>query len=312
MTGPVEVIEGFAALPDAATGGVAALGNFDGVHRGHLSVLETAAALAAETGSALVAACFKPHPRRYFAPDSPPFRLQSDNQRARALAAAGAVRVHLIPFGPETAAMSPEVFARDVLAEGLKLNGVVTGGDFRFGKDRAGGADDLAGLGAALGFEARAAEEVAGRGGKISSTLIREAIQDGAPERARDLLGRPFAIEGVVAKGDQRGRTIGFPTANVGLGDYVRPKFGVYAVTAHLADGRAVPGVANIGKRPTVSGLDARLEAHLFDFQADLYGETIEVALEAFIRPETKFDGLDALKAQIAKDSAKAREVLGA
>ncbi len=312
MARTVEVIEGYAALAETATGGVAALGNFDGVHRGHLAVLNTAAALAAKIGAPLVAACFKPHPRRYFAPDSPPFRLHSDAQRARALAQAGAARVHLIPFGPETAAMSPEAFTRDVLAQGLKLDGVVTGGDFRFGKDRAGGADDLARLGGAFGFEARAAEEVAGEGGKISSTQIREAIQAGAPERARDLLGRPFAIEGVVAKGDQRGRTIGFPTANVALGDYVRPKFGVYAVRARLADGRTVPGVANIGRRPTVAGLDARLEAHLFDFAADLYGETVEVALEAFIRPETKFDGLDALKAQIAKDSAKARQVLGA
>ncbi|PWE16937.1 bifunctional riboflavin kinase/FMN adenylyltransferase [Marinicauda salina] len=308
-----EIIEGYADLPAAARGGVAALGNFDGVHRGHRAVLDAAAALAAERGTVAVAAVFKPHPRRYFRPDIAPFRLMSDAQRARALAAAGAARIHVIPFGPELAAMSPEAFARDVLAGGLGLDGVVTGGDFRFGKDRAGDAAMLATLGERHGFTARAAPEVDDADGtKISSTAIREALGRGEPETAARLLGGAWRIEGVVARGDERGRTLGFPTANIGLGDYVRPRFGVYAVRATVPGRDApVPGVANIGRRPTVDGEDERLEVHLFDFEGDLYGSTLEVAIEHFIRPETKFDGLDALKRQIAADSEQARARLG-
>ncbi|MEO1039314.1 MAG: bifunctional riboflavin kinase/FAD synthetase [Pseudomonadota bacterium] len=297
-------------LPDAHRGGVAALGNFDGVHKGHMAVLETARTLAVELDVELVAAVFRPHPRRYFQPDAPPFRLQSDAQRVRALAAAGARRVHAIPFGPDMAAMSPETFCHAVLAEGLGLAGVVTGPDFRFGKGRAGDVGQLAELGERFGFTVRAADELALDGGRVSSTGVREALMTGEPERASALLGRPFAIEGVVSKGDQRGRHLGFPTANIPLGDYVRPRFGVYAVTAKRGDDAPIKGVANLGVRPTVEGEEARLEAHLFDFSGDLYGETLEVALQAFIRPERKFDGLDALKAQIGADSDQARALL--
>ena len=306
-----DIVEGYLALDPALKGGVAALGNFDGVHRGHAAVLETARTLAGELGVATVAAVFKPHPRRYFRPDTLPFRLMSDGQRIRALGEAGAVRVHHIPFGPELAAMSPEAFARDVLKEGLGLDGIVTGADFRFGRDRAGDAQALRGLGERFGFVARTAPEIAEGQEKISSTAIRAALEAGDPRRAADLLGRPWAVEGVVTRGDQRGRVLGFPTANLSLGDYQRPKFGVYAVRARVpGEGGWRDGVANVGRRPTVAGTEERLEVHLFDFAGDLYGRMLEVAFERFIRPERKFDGLDALKAQIAADSETAREML--
>jgi riboflavin kinase/FMN adenylyltransferase len=296
------------------TGGVAAMGNFDGVHAGHRAVIATASELASSLSAPLVAAVFKPHPRRYFRPDTAPFRLMSDAQRVRALKEAGCARIYAIAFGPDLAAMSPEDFARDVIAGELKLDGVVTGPDFRFGKGRAGTADDLKALGERHGFTAATAPEFTAQaaGGKVSSTAIREALIAGDPVRAASMLGRPWAVEGLVARGDQRGRTLGFPTANISLGEYQRPKFGVYAVRAQIeGEKRLIPGVANIGRRPTVDGTDERVEAHLFDFSGDLYGRTVEVRVERFIRAERRFDGLDALKAQIGKDSEAARALLG-
>lgn len=298
--------------PGPARGSVAALGNFDGVHEGHRAVLAHAATLAARLEAPVSAAVFKPHPRRYFKPDAAPFRLMSDPQRERALEAAGAAHVFAIPFDRELASMTPEAFVERVLAGRLGLAGLVTGADFRFGKDRAGGADALRTIGAAFGIIAETAPEVRAGACKVSSTRVREALQAGEPERAAALLGRPFAIEGEVVAGDRRGRTLGFPTANIPLGDYLRPAFGVYAVRARV-DGEGVwrPGVANLGRRPTVDGTDERLETHLFDFEGDLYGRTLEVALEAFLRGERRFDGLEALRAQIAADSARARARLG-
>ena len=306
------VFHGYTDLPDAARGAVAALGNFDGVHRGHRAVIETACALGRDLDAPCAAAVFSPHPRTVFQPDAPPFALMTDGQRARALKAAGVGAVFHIPFDRAMAAMTPEQFVRDVLAEGLGLKGVVTGADFCFGKDRAGDAEALKALGARYGVTARIADAVKidGAPDKISSSTVRAALRDGDARAAAGLLGRPFAIEGVVSQGDQRGRLLGFPTANIALGEYLRPKFGVYAVIAHLPDGRTVPGVANLGSRPTVDGTEARLEAHLFDFEGDLYGQQLEVELIDFIRPEQKFDGLDALTAQIAADSAMARKML--
>ena len=307
------VYHGYSDLPDLSRGCVAALGNFDGVHRGHRAVIETACAFAKSLDAPCAAAVFAPHPRQVFAPDAPPFLLMSDSQRVRALKAAGAEAVFHIPFSRDMAAMTPEVFVRDVLADGLGLKGVVTGADFCFGKDRAGDAEALKTLGERYGVAVKIADAVnlEDASGKISSTNVRSALREGDVKTAAALLDRPFAIEGEVSQGDQRGRLLGFPTANIALGEYLRPKFGVYAVRAHLPSGRTVPGVANLGSRPTVNGTEARLEAHLFDFSGDLYGQVLEVELIDFIRPEQKFDGLDALKAQIAADSATAREILG-
>lgn len=302
------------------TGGAAAMGNFDGVHLGHRAVIDAAVALAVALGVPPVAAVFSPHPRRYFRPDTEPFRLMNDAQRVRALKAVGLARVYTIAFGPDLAAMSPEDFAGAVIKGELDLDGVVTGPDFRFGKGRAGRAQDLASLGERYGFAARIADELtadeltgeaAPGGTKISSTAIREALIAGDPVRAGRMMGRAWAIEGIVSRGDQRGRTLGFPTANIALGAYQRPRFGVYAVTARIEGTPGVlRGVANIGRRPTVQGAEERLEAHLFDFAGDLYGRTVEVSVAHFIRDERKFDGLDALTAQIGEDSAAARALL--
>ncbi len=310
----MQIFHGYTGLPDTARGAVAALGNFDGVHIGHQAVITQAAILARQLDAPAGAAVFSPHPRRVFQPGGEPFALMSDAQRVRALGEAGARLVHHIPFDRALAAMTPERFVADVLDEGLGLKGVVTGADFCFGKDRAGNAQTLKSLGAARGLTVAIAEPVSAgaHDGKVSSSDVRQALGDGDPGRAAALLGRPFAIEGVVVEGDRRGRTLGFPTANVALGDYVRPAFGVYAVRVDLGGGEAAPGVANIGRRPTVEGLEARLEVHLFDVSADLYGRVMSCALIAFLRPERRFDGLDALKAQIAADCEAARRQLGA
>lgn len=310
----MQIFHGYTRLPDTARGGVAALGNFDGVHLGHQAVMGEAAALARRLSAPAAAAVFSPHPRRVFQPDGEPFALMSDAQRVRALGEAGAQLVHHIPFDRALAAMTPERFVAEVLDDGLGLKGVVTGADFCFGKDRAGNAKVLKSLGEARGMTVAVADPVGAdaKTGKISSSDARQALRDGDPERAAALMGRPFAIEGAVVEGDRRGRTLGFPTANVALGDYVRPAFGVYAVRVDLGGGETVAGVANIGRRPTVDGTQARLEVHLFDVSADLYGRVISCALIAFLRAEQRFDGLDALKAQIAADCEAARRRLGA
>lgn len=309
----MQVFHGYTGLPDTARGAVAALGNFDGVHLGHQAVMAQAADLARTLDAPAAAAVFTPHPRRVFQPEGEPFALMNDIQRVRALGQAGAALVHHIPFDRALAAMTPERFVAEVLDEGLGLKGVVTGVDFCFGKDRAGNAKVLKALGAARGLTVAIADPVTAKAqaGKISSSDVRQALRDGDPTRAAALLGRPFAIEGKVAEGDRRGRTLGFPTANVALDAYVRPAFGVYAVRVDLGGGDAVSGVANIGRRPTVDGAEARLEVHLFDVNADLYGRVISCALIAFLRAEQRFDGLEALKAQIAKDCETARRKLG-
>lgn len=296
-------------------GGVAALGNFDGVHAGHRAVLDQTRLLAQSVGAEPVAAVFSPHPRRLFRADEPPFRLMNDAQRERALLAAGAVRVHTIRFDAALAAMTPEAFVREILVGELALQGVVTGADFCFGKGRAGNAATLRELGGkyglAVGIAATLVSDRLSDRAKFSSSAVRHALREGDVETAAGLLGRPWAIEGEVAHGDKRGRTIGFPTANIALGEYLRPKAGVYAVRARLpGQDKAVGGVANIGRRPTVDGTEERLEVFFLDFSGDLYGQTIEVELIGFIREERRFDGLDALKAQIALDSEKARALL--
>ncbi|MEM9170856.1 MAG: bifunctional riboflavin kinase/FAD synthetase [Pseudomonadota bacterium] len=290
----------------------AAIGNFDGVHRGHRALLDATATAARSADAALGAAVFEPHPRRFFQPDAPAFLLTTAEERARLLNDAGASRVLTIPFDAPLAAMTPRAFVFDILRERLGLAGVAAGADFRFGKDRAGDAQALARLAAEAGLQALIVDPVAAAGAaddKIGSSAVRAALRDGAPDRACALLGRSWTVSGVVQEGRRLGRTLGFPTANLALGDLVEPKYGVYAVTADC-DGTRCAGVANFGRRPTLGDTAPLLETHLFDFDGDLYGRALTVALEHFIRPEMKFDGVEALKNRIAEDVAAARALM--
>ena len=308
---PLKLIHGWQGLDAADRGAALALGNFDGVHRGHQQVIAGAARAAGALRAPLGVVTFEPHPRRWFQPDAAPFRLMTLAQQARALDALGVDRLHVLPFEAELAGMSDEAFARQVLHDGLGARHVAAGFDITFGAGRSGDPESLVRYGAALGFSVSTTPRIdAPDGVKLSSSAIREALGAGDPARAAAILGRPFAVEGVVQHGDKRGRTIGFPTANIPLGDYVRPAFGVYATRSRLPDGREVPGVANLGRRPTVDGTEERLEVWLFDFAEDLYGQTLDTDLVAFLRPEQKFAGLDALKAQIAADAKAARSLL--
>jgi riboflavin kinase/FMN adenylyltransferase len=296
-------------LPQDARGATVALGNFDGVHLGHASVIR--AAHAARPDAPLAVLTFEPHPREVFRPDDPPFRLTLSAERADALAGLGVGLLYELPFNHDFSLMTAEQFVSAVLHAGLGARHLVSGQDFAFGHRRGGNTDFLAGRAEALGMGLTLVPPVTDAQGPLSSTRIRRALQDGYPERATAELGRPWTIRGNVSHGDKRGRTIGFPTANVPLGRHLEPARGVYAVTVRLADATLHKGVANIGRRPTVNqGTESRLEVNLFDFSGDLYDTEITVALHSYIRAEVKFSGLDALKAQIAADAAEARSIL--
>lgn len=299
------------SVPPGARGASLALGNFDGVHRGHQAVVAAAAA----HDLALMAAVFEPHPRRFFRPDAPPFLLQTSAQRARALAELGVVVLHEIRFDRALADMTDAAFVQDILVARLGVKHVAVGFDFRFGHDRMGDGASLKRLCAAAGVTVDIVDAVddTRHEGKVSSTAVREALQAGDPATAADLLGRPWAIEGVVIDGFKRARGIGFPTANVGLGDYVRPLYGVYATMTDVGDGQWRAGVSNCGVKPTVGGVaEPLLETHIFDFDGDLYGKRAETRLLHFLRPEQKFENFEALTKQIAEDSAHARRLLSA
>jgi riboflavin kinase/FMN adenylyltransferase len=307
----MRIIRDWRGLAADETGAAVALGNFDGVHRGHQAVI-AAAREAADTGAPLGVVTFDPHPRRYFQPDAAPFRLMTAGQQARALASLGVDLLYVLPFDADMVAMSARTFAREVLSDGLGVAHVAAGFDFTFGAKRSGDANALRALGDEFGFGVSIAPPLADETGyKISSSAVRQALEQGHPERAADLLGRPFAIEGVVEEGRKLGRTLGFPTANVELGRYLRPRLGVYATRTRLADGRVVNGVANIGRNPAAGLVEPRLEVWLFDFDGDLYGQTIETELVAFQRPERDFDSLEALTAQVMADAEEARRILG-
>lgn len=294
------------AMPERWRGGVIALGNFDGFHKGHQAVVERAIAEARAKGVPALVATFDPHPVRLFVPDAPPFRLTTLNQRARLFAAAGADAMVVLPFTRELAALKAEEFVAQRLAG---LSGVVTGEDFTFGKGRGGNVEVLAELGTKYGFGAEAVAPVTD-GEIISSSRIREALQAGDCGTATRLLTRPFAVEGMVQHGDKNGRLLGYPTANIDMGPYLRPRYGVYAVRAKLPDGRVLDGAANLGIRPQFEPPKELLEPYFFDFAGDLYGQTIEVEFHAYVRPEARFDGLEALTAQIANDCENAKLVL--
>jgi riboflavin kinase/FMN adenylyltransferase len=307
----MERFSGDAALPERLKGGVAALGNFDGFHTGHQAVVGRALELARERGGPGVVVTFDPHPATLFRPHAPPFMLTTTDQKLELLEAFGVDAAVVLRFDRALAALTPEEFVARFLASRFGLKGVVTGEDFTFGKGAAGDTGTLKTLGEAHGFAAEAVAPVRDTGeAVISSTRIRAALQAGHCQEAAALMGRPFTIRGTVEHGDKRGRTIGVPTANIALGNYVRPAFGVYAVRARLEGGRKLDGVANLGTRPMFEPPKELLEVHLFDFDGDLYGRTLDTELVKYLRPEWKLEGLAALKAQIAKDAAEARAVL--
>ncbi|QZD91656.1 bifunctional riboflavin kinase/FAD synthetase [Qipengyuania xiapuensis] len=300
-------------LPESLRGAIIALGNFDGFHLGHQTVAKEAIDWARAEGRPSIIATFDPHPVRFFKPDAAPFRLTTLEQRQELYLAAGATAMLVFHFDGELAGTTAEDFVRVLLAEKLGVKGVVTGGDFTFGKARGGNFEKLVELGKEVGIEARAVDPVMDGGAPVSSSRVREALREGDPQEAARLLTRPFAIRGVVQHGDKRGREIGYPTANLSIEHYLRPKYGIYAVTGRiLSTGQELKGAANIGVRPQFEPPKELLEPYFFDFSGDLYGQEIEVAFHHFLRGEAKFDSLDDLIAQMEKDCEKARHLLSA
>lgn len=294
-------------------GAVAAIGNFDGVHLGHMAVIEAARTRAAAAGKPLGILTFEPHPREVFTPGAPPFRLMNAAAKANRLEKLGVDILYEIPFSKALAALTAEEFATDVLAQGLGLSEVLVGSDFCFGKGRTGTTEDLVRLGAALGFSTHVVPLKSFDGRDVSSTRIREALAQGRPGDAAEMLGHFHRIEGEIIQGDQRGRELGYPTANMSIEGLHPPRFGVYAVSVDVLDGPhkgRYDGVASLGVRPMFGANLPNFETHIFDFKGDLYGATLSVALVEFLRPEATFDGIGALVTQMDADSAKAREIL--
>ncbi|HKF70838.1 MAG TPA: bifunctional riboflavin kinase/FAD synthetase [Stellaceae bacterium] len=305
-----------AVLEPADRGSVVAIGNFDGVHKGHQIVIGRAAETARGLGAPLSVLTFEPHPYHVFHPEAPPFRLTPFRAKAHHIEALGVDLLFVLPFDLNFSKVSADDFVRTLIVEGLAARHAVVGYDFHFGHQRGGTPEVLRKLGQRWGFGVTVVAPLGVASGTVySSTRIRQQLTAGQVRDAAILLGRPFEIDGRVELGDRRGRTIGFPTANLRLGDTIRPAGGVYAVRVQI-EGETPPrwrdGVANLGTRPTVGGTDLRLEAHLFDFADDLYGKHLRVALIEHLRPERKFAGLDELKAQIAADAAQAQAILAA
>ncbi|MBF9034154.1 bifunctional riboflavin kinase/FAD synthetase [Rhodobacterales bacterium HKCCE2091] len=292
----------------ALRGASAAIGNFDGVHLGHQRVIDLA-----RGDAPLGIVTFEPHPREYFAPDAPPFRLMNAEARAHRLEKLGVEILFELPFDHRLSGLTAESFAREVLSGALGLSHVVVGADFCFGKGRQGNAALLRDWGPDLGFAVTVAELLSGEDGAVSSTRIRNALTDGRPRDAAAMLGHWHRIEGPVLHGEKRGRELGYPTINMALDGLHLPKLGVYAVYADVLDGAhkgSYRGVASLGVRPMFGGEVPNLETFLFDFSGDLYAADVSVALVEYLRPEARFDGLDALIAQMDADSAQARAIL--
>ncbi len=311
----MHVFRHFENLPDEVRGASVAVGNFDGVHLGHQAVIGEAGRVARDQGIPWAVLSFEPHPRSLFTTNQEPFRLTPFRIKARHVEALGVDNMIILHFDHEFAGLSADDFVKKVLVKGLGARHVVSGYDFVFGHKRAGNCELLLHKGKEEGFDFTCVSAVDDGETIYSSTRVRRCLKAGDPRGAANLLGRPFEIEGRVEHGDARGRTIGFPTANLHLGEYLRPALGVYAVRAGIdegADTRWLEGVANFGNRPTFDKKDTIFEVHLFDFDDDLYGRHLRIALVDFLREEKKFDGLDDLKAQIALDSNNARQILAA
>jgi riboflavin kinase/FMN adenylyltransferase len=300
-------------VPDALRGAIIALGNFDGFHKGHQAVAGEAISWAHAEGRPSIIATFDPHPVRFFKPDVPPFRLTTLEQRQELYLAAGATAMLVFHFDSELAGTSAEDFITEILIDRFGAHGVVTGGDFTFGQGAKGNVELLRSFGGANGLQSRVVDVVEDDSETVSSSRIREALRDGDPQLAAKLLTRPFAIRGIVEHGDKRGRELGYPTANLVIDNYLRPKYGIYAVTGRiLSTGEMLEGAASVGIRPQFEPPKELLEPYFFDFSGDLYGQEIEVAFHHFLRGEAKFDSLDELTAQMEKDCAQAQRLLSA
>ncbi len=302
----MQIITSLESLPMHLSGAIVAIGNFDGVHLGHQQVIQQAIAFAHEQGRAAGVLTFSPHPRQILSPDCAPFRLSRDSQRSALFAALGVDAAYILPFTQTFADYNPTQFVEHILVEKLQVGGVVVGYDFVFGCKRQGNTKTLEHLGLQHGFNVHMLDPVYdGARHLYSSSSIRHALREGRLDMAAEGLGRPWEVSGVVINGDQRGRTIGFPTANIAMDDYVALKHGVYQVTVQLPDGGWHAGIANIGVRPTVQhGTTPLLEVHLLHFSGDLYGQTLQVRFQRFLRPEQQFASLEALKEQIVADIA--------
>jgi riboflavin kinase / FMN adenylyltransferase len=312
----MRIIRDYTYVDAADRGASAAIGNFDGVHLGHRSVLDMARKAGEAIGAPLGVMTFEPHPRQYFAPDAPPFRLMSREARAHRLEKLGVDKLYELNFNAALSALTPRDFAQRVIADGLGLKHVVIGADFCFGKGRAGTAQHLVDFGAEMGFGVTIAQLLEGDSGNaVSSTAIRNALTDGKPRDAAAMLGHWHRIEGRVITGDQRGRELGYPTANMSIDGLHPPRFGVYAVLVDVLEGPhkgSYHGAASMGVRPMFGVNKPNLETFLFDFKGDLYGVPLSVGLVEFLRPEEKFDSLEALITQMDADCTRARTILGA
>ena len=306
------VIKSLSEIANDDKNTVAAVGNFDGVHLGHRKIIEHAKTIADRVGARPSVLTFEPHPRALFQTDGVPFRLSTSVSKARALSETGIDLIFELQFDQTFAQLSAEEFVVKVLKNRLQLNHVVCGYDFVFGHRRRGTAEILETLGSQVGIGVTTIPAVSEKDGAVySSTRVRQCLAEGDPIGASELLGRPWSFSAFVETGDQRGRTIGFPTCNLRLHDLVQPSHGVYAVFVQIEnEGKWLPGVANFGRRPTVNDRGALFEVNLFDIERDLYNKRLTVFIMDFIRPELKFDGLDALKTQIALDAASARAIL--
>jgi len=296
-------------------GASVAIGNFDGVHIGHRAVIDMARDAAKDLNAPLGVVTFEPHPRQLFAPDAPDFRLTGPAARSHRLEKIGVDILYELTFNPALAALTPEDFVTRVLVEGLGVRHVVVGADFHFGAKRAGNTDMLKELGAQHGFGVTIADLVAEASEEVSSTAIRKALTEGRPRDAAAMLGHWHRIEGPVIRGDQRGRDLGYPTANMSIQGLHQPKFGVYAVFVDVLSGPhkgQYRGAASLGLRPQFDGETPNIETYIFDFKGDLYGETLSVALVDYLRPEAKFDSLQGLIDQMDADCQKARQILSA
>lgn len=311
----MRIVRDYSFVAPEDRGASAAIGNFDGVHLGHQSVIDMARTQAQAIAAPLGLVTFEPHPRQYFAPNAPAFRLMGREARANRLAKLGVERLYELNFNAALAGLSPRDFAQDVIADGLGLKHVVVGADFCFGKGRSGTAQDLQAFGAEMGFGVTIATLLSGSAGEVSSTAIRTALAEGRPRDAATMLGHWHRIEGEIIGGEQRGRQLGYPTANMSIDGLHPPRFGVYAVLIDILNGPHVGqyhGAASIGVRPMFNGERPNLETFIFDFSGDLYGADASVALIDYLRPEARFDGLPALIAQMDADCAKARSILAA